>query len=31
MQNPAFWEGSLSVIKADVDTFVALVDRRAGA
>ncbi|CAA9546383.1 MAG: Oligoendopeptidase F [uncultured Thermomicrobiales bacterium] len=31
IQNPAFWEGSLSVIKADVDTFVALVDRRAGA
>ena len=31
IQSPAFWEGSLGVIRADVDTFVALVDQRANA
>ena len=31
IQSPAFWEGSLGVIRADVDTFVALVDERANA
>jgi oligoendopeptidase F len=31
IQSPAFWEGSLGVIRADVDTFVALVDRRVNA
>ncbi|MBA2247596.1 MAG: M3 family oligoendopeptidase [Chloroflexia bacterium] len=31
IQSPEFWEGSLGVIKADVDTFVELIDRRASA
>lgn len=28
LRSPAFWEGSLNVIREDIDTFVALVDRR---
>ncbi len=31
IQSPTFWEGSLGVVKADVDTFVELVERRASA
>lgn len=28
IQSPEFWEGSLDVIRKDIDTFVQLVDRR---
>jgi len=31
IQTSAFWEGSLGVIKADIDTFVELVERRSNA
>ncbi len=29
IQSPAFWEGSLDVVRKDIDTFVELVDSRA--
>ncbi len=29
IQSPAFWEGSLDVIRRDIDTFVDLVNRHA--
>ena len=28
VQSREFWEGSLDVIRADIDTFVEIVDRR---
>jgi pepF/M3 family oligoendopeptidase len=31
IQSPEFWEGSLNVVRKDIDTFVELVDRRASA
>jgi oligoendopeptidase F len=31
IQSPSFWEGSLDVIRADIDAFVDLVDRRYSA